>query len=111
MIGAGIVAARMEMACAVTKIGRLRGGDRAIARPACRHAPTKIASAVVGSVIVSAALSHQGWSICAAKELLARHDLSSNMARPFIDHSSGMWNFRCDRLLIRCLCSMRKVKP
>jgi hypothetical protein len=39
------------------------------------------------------------------------HDWSSNMALPFIDHSSGMWNFHLDRLLCRCPCSMRKVKP
>jgi len=34
-----------------------------------------------------------------------------NVAIPFIDHSSEMWNFGCDRLLTRCPCSMRKVKP
>jgi hypothetical protein len=42
------------------------------------------------------------------KTASSRHDLSSNMARPFIDHSSAMWNFRCDRLLVRCLCSHEK---
>ena len=33
---------------------------------------------------------------------------SSNMAASFIDHSSEIWNFRCDRPLIRCPCSNEK---
>ena len=38
----------------------------------------------------------------------SRRYWSPNMARPFIDRSSEMWNFRCDRPLLRCPCSHEK---
>jgi hypothetical protein len=37
--------------------------------------------------------------LCAAEANCVGHYWSSNMAVPFIDHSSGMWNFRWDRPL------------
>src|ERR1700722_6971157 len=37
--------------------------------------------------------------------------LSPNMATSFIDRSSEMWNFRCDRPLYPLSCSIRKVMP
>ncbi len=36
---------------------------------------------------------------------------SPNMALPFIDHSSGMWNFHRYRPLYPLSCSIRKVMP
>jgi hypothetical protein len=37
--------------------------------------------------------------------------LSPNMATSFIDHSSEIWNFPCDRPLYPLSCSIRKVMP
>jgi hypothetical protein len=49
--------------------------------------------------------------LCAAKPSIFGHDSLPNVASSFIDHSSEMWNLHRDRMLIRCPCPMRKVKP
>ena len=48
-----------------------------------------------------------------ARRKKPRNDLylSLNMATSFIDHSSEMWNFPCDRPLYPLSCSIRKVMP
>jgi hypothetical protein len=38
-------------------------------------------------------------------------DSPPNAAIPFIDHSSEMWNFRCDRAYPLSSFQVRKVKP
>jgi hypothetical protein len=40
--------------------------------------------------------------------IAARNLSSSNEAAQFIDHSSEMWNFEFDRLLVAVLCSQEK---
>jgi hypothetical protein len=52
-----------------------------------------------------------GIGLCAAKPSVFRHYWPLNVASSFIDHSSEVWNFHRDRMLIRCPCPMRKVKP
>jgi hypothetical protein len=52
-----------------------------------------------------------GIGLCAAKPSIFRHYSLPNVAGSFIDHSTEVWNFHADRMLIRCPCPMRKVKP
>jgi hypothetical protein len=40
--------------------------------------------------------------LCAAKPSIFRHYSLPNVAGSFIDHSSEVWNFHADRMLIRC---------
>jgi hypothetical protein len=53
-----------------------------------------------------------GRADCASqKGTRADQDSPPNAAIPFIDHSSEMWNFRCDRAYPLSSFQVRKVKP
>jgi hypothetical protein len=45
-----------------------------------------------------------GYRLCGAKNACSGQYWSPNEATLFIDHSSEMWNFHRDRVLIRCPC-------
>jgi hypothetical protein len=81
---------------------------------------TKQSSVVPATAIPKAAIAFiPGFprapltSNCAPQKPLAlRHYWSPNVAAPFIDHSSEVWNFLPDgSLYLLFSCSMRKVKP
>src|SRR5260370_14026200 len=66
--------------------------SRAIARPAMRRG----GSAILSPTGSKSAINHL---ILHCKIMRDGHHLPPNVAASFIDHSSEMWNFRCDGLL------------
>jgi hypothetical protein len=75
----------------------LRGGSAISTRQISELPPTAIPNAAIALVIVSCRAEPQdgaGW--CVAKRQRLGQYSARNVAIPFIDHSSEMWNFRRD---------------
>jgi hypothetical protein len=88
----------------------LKNGFRHRGRNDCRGPPT-VADWSGGPALASPAHGTAGGEFLRRKNAQFRQDWSSNMATPFIDHSSEMWDFCRYGLLYPLSCSIRKVTP